>query len=463
MKKKTAGILLGIVVSAAFLAGCAKNEATEAANESAETEKEGNGEDAETEAAHKEEKTETEEIVETEPEVPAKKVGVLLPDEEQERWSRDGAVMKETLVEAGYETQILYAGDDASTQVSQIEGLIDEEVSALIVTPVDAYSLVEVLAGAKEKSIPVFSYDRLVMDTDAVSYYTTFNTREIGQLIGNTIVDEMGLEKARESKQSCTIEFLMGSPDDGAALFLYNGVMEVLQSYLDDGTLVCKSQRTSFDDTGILRWSQATAKTELSQILTEFYSEGDSVDIVCTSYDGFASAALSALEESGLTPGGDGWPMITGVGCEAAAVKNVAEGKQDFSVFLDSRELAAACVKMVDTYLTGEKPEVKDYEQYDNGKKIIGTYTLDVQLIDQDNYQLLIDNGYYEKGQIEPEATPTPTPEPTPEPTPTAEPTATPEPTPEPTVTEAPKSTDSEESDKSNDKEQEEKSKTAAV
>ena len=413
---------------------------------------------------------------------------MLLPNEEQERWSRDGAVMKDKLVEAGYEPRILYAGDDASVQVSQIEGLLEEEVSALIVTPVDAYSLADALAGAKEKSIPVFSYDRLIMDSDAVSYFTSFNTREIGQLIGNTIVKEKGLEKAREDKQSCTIEFLMGSPDDGAALFLYNGVMEVLQSYLDDGTLVCKSQKTSFDDTGILRWSASAAKADLSRTLSEFYSEGDSVDIVCTAYDGFASAALEALEESGLTPGAEDWPLITGVGCEADAVKSVAEGKQDFSVFLDSRELAAECVKMADTYLKGEKPEVKDYEQYDNGKKIIGTYTLDVQLIDQDNYQLLIDNDYYEKEQIEPEPTPTPTeaPEPTvspeatvppepsvsPEPTVSSKPSVSPEPTDtaEPTAVSEPKVTpgkdksgDDTSSEKENDKKQEEKPNTTAV
>ena len=63
----------------------------------------------------------------------------------------------------------------------------------------------------------------------------------------------MDLDKAREDKKSYTIEFLMGSPDDNAALFLCNGIQEGLQEYLDDGTLVCKSGNTSFDDTGIMR------------------------------------------------------------------------------------------------------------------------------------------------------------------------------------------------------------------
>ena len=75
--------------------------------------------------------------------------------------------------------------------------------------------------------------------------------------------------------------------------------------------------------------------------------------------------------------------------------------------------LANDCAAMVDTYLKGEKPEISDYEQYDNGTKIVGTVTSDIQLIDKDNYQMLVDDGYYDEDEIMPEATPTPTPEPT--------------------------------------------------
>ena len=58
---------------------------------------------------------------------------------------------------------------------------------------------------------------------------------------------------------------------------------------------------------------------------------------------------------------------------------------------------------MVDTYLKGEDPEVTDYEQYDNGKKIIGTYTCEIQLIDKDNFELLIDKGLYTEEEVLPE------------------------------------------------------------
>ena len=239
------------------------------------------------------------------------------------------------------------------------------------------------------------------------------------------------LDKVREAKESRTIEFFMGSLDDTQALFLYNGLMETLQEYLDDGTLVCKSGKLSFDDTGILRWSKNTAKSRAAEILEQFYPDGAAPDIICTGFDDAAGAVQEALQEAGVVPGTDIWPMITGNGCKEDAVKRIASGTQAFSVFMDFRELADQCEEMVNVYLHGEDdPEVNDYEQYDNGVKIIGTYLCESQMIDRDNYEILIDNGYYSEKEVEPDPTETPTPEPV-TPTEAAEPTVTP--------TEAPK------------------------
>jgi putative multiple sugar transport system substrate-binding protein len=156
-------------------------------------------------------------------------------------------------------------------------------------------------------------------------------------------------------------------------------------------------------------WEQETAKENLDSILEEFYKE-DSPDILCTAYDPFAAGALEVLEERQILPTEENWPFITGVGCEVQGVVNVAEGTQGFTVFLDNRALAEECVKLVDTYMQGESPEVNDYEQYDNGKKIIGTVTCAPQLIDADNYQIVIDNGFYSEQDILPLIHPTDTP-----------------------------------------------------
>lgn len=413
MKKRAAVILTGMMVSAMFLSACGKNDATEAANESAEVEKEGNGETEETEGQDQEEASDAEDTGNSEDaqdseesKEPAPKVGVLFPDEDQ--WIRDSQAMKAKLEEEGYEPVIMNAEDDAALQAEQIQELVDEQAAALVIAPVDAYALTEVLDHARENSIPVFSYDVLIRDTAAVNYYTTYDRRVIGNEIGKKIAELKELDKAREEKRTLTIEFLMGSPDDVDALFLYNGIMEILQPYLDDGTLICRSGKVSFDDTSIMRWSSTLADNRIKSILSEFYADEMTPDIICTSSDEFTYGVTEALKDQGIQPWDENWPLITGMGSKAEAVRNVAEGELAFTVFMDREELAQTCMKMVVDYLSGEDPEVKDYSHYDNGVKIIGTDTCEAQFIDQDNYQILIDNGTYSEDEIEPEVIPTP-------------------------------------------------------
>lgn len=454
MKKKTVGILLGFLMAAVSLAGCGTNEATEAASESAQTEGEGTGEisedgektedvqeeeektDSESETSDAEEEAEedAEETQAEEEEEEALKVAVLLPDEED--WSADAEALTDNLEEDGYEPLIYYAEGDVSRQVSQIQDLTEEQVAAFIIAPVDPYGLPDVLADVREADIPVFSYDDLIMDTNAVNYYTTFGGRQIGRQIGQEIVERQELDKVREDKGSRTIEFLMGSLDDSQALFLYNGVMEVLQPYLDDGTLECPSGKLSFDDTGLLRQSSSLAESRMQEILEEYYEDGEAPDIICTGFDEAALTVEAVLDEAGIAAGGEEWPMLTGVGCEAEAVKSVASGRMSFTIFMDPREMAARCEDMVHAYIVREEdseadePEVNDYESYDNGVKIIGTYICEAQVIDADNYEILIDNGYYSEDEVRPEATPTPIPE-EPSPTPTERPERTATPVPE--------------------------------
>ena len=456
MKKRAVCMLLGVLLAGTMFTGCGKNKATEVASESAQTEKEGTGEQTEEtasddkkdskssdsksdekkdEIADQKDTDDSEEGEETTDttEEDKEKIAVLLPDEQN--WSRDAKELEQQFQEDGYEPVMLYADNDSSRQVSQIQQMTEDEVSAMVIAPVDPYGLSDALASVKEADIPVISYDDLIMNTNAVKYYVTFGGRQIGQMIAKQIIDSEELDKVREAKESRTIEFLMGSLDDTQALFLYNGVMETLQPYLDDGTLVCKSGKTSFDDTGILRWSTDLAKSRMDDILESTYPDGDVPDIICTGFDNAAMGAEEALEEAGITPGTESWPLISGSGCNAEGVRRIAEGKQTFSIFMDCRELADQCEEMVNVYLHGEDdPEVNDYEQYDNGVKIIGSYLCEPQMIDRENYEILIDNGYYTEDEVRPEATPTPTEAPV---TPTAEASAAPTETAAPTPTEA--------------------------
>ncbi|MBQ7370506.1 MAG: sugar-binding protein [Blautia sp.] len=326
-------------------------------------------------------------------------VGILMPTQSSERWINDGANMKAQLEEKGYNVELQYGEDDTAQQLNQLDNFIAQEVDCLVIAAIDSGVLVNSEANAKDAGIPIIAYDRLLMDTDAVSYYATFDNKGVGTVIANYIVEAADLEGLREAGESKTIEFFMGSPDDNNALFLYNGVMEVLQPYLDDGTLVCKSGRTSFEETCILRWSQETAQNNCENILTSFYADED-LDIACSAFDGFAYGIKAALLGAGYTT--DNWPLITGQDAEVMATKNIIDGTQTMSIYKDTRLLAEKAVSMVDAVLQGSEPEINDTEQYNNGAIVVPSYLCTPVAVDQSNYQeILIDGGYYTEDQLQ--------------------------------------------------------------
>ncbi len=386
MKKKILGALLSVAMVATMLVGCGTNQASAPADDAAATEDTADdaapADDAADDAAPAAEAN-------------GKKVGVAMPTQSSERWINDGANMKEQLEALGYEVDLQYAEDDVQMQVSQIENMIASGVNCLVIASIDSSALVNVEAQAKEAGIPIIAYDRLLMDTDAVSYYATFDNKGVGTAIGKYIEEKKDLANTSETY---TIEFFMGSPDDNNAHMLYAGLMEVLQPYLDNGTLVCKSGRTSFDDTCILRWSQETAQQNCENYLTGFYADED-LDICATAFDGFAYGCKAALEGAGYTE--ENWPMITGQDAELMATKNIISGKQTMSIYKDTRLLASKCVTMVQAVLEGAEPEINDTEQYDNGKIVVPSYLCTPVAVDKDNYQeIIVDGGYYTEEQL---------------------------------------------------------------
>ena len=387
MKKKVLSAILSIAMVATLLVGCGAKE--EAAAPAATTE--APAAEAEAEAPAAEEAAPA-------AEANGKKVGVAMPTQSSERWINDGANMKSQLESLGYEVDLQYAEDDVQMQVSQIENMIASGVECLVIASIDSSALVNVEAQAKEAGIPIIAYDRLLMDTDAVSYYATFDNKGVGTAIAKYIEEKKDLPAAQAAGESYTIEFFMGSPDDNNAKMLYDGIMEVLQPYLDDGTLVCKSGRTSFDDTCILRWSQETAQQNCENYLTGFYADED-LDIACSAFDGFAYGIKAALEGAGYTDAN--WPLITGQDAELMAVKNIISGKQTMSIYKDTRVLAAKCVTMVQAVLEGSEPEINDTEQYNNGVITVPSYLCTPVAVDVDNYQTeIVDGGYYTEEQL---------------------------------------------------------------
>ncbi len=325
-----------------------------------------------------------------------KKVGVAMPTKDLQRWNQDGANMKSALEKAGYTVDLQYANNDIATQVSQIENMITGGCDVLVIASIDGGSLGTVLKEAKEKKIPVIAYDRLIMDTDAVSYYATFDNYKVGTIQGQYIVDTLDLEN---QAGPFNIELFTGSPDDNNARFFFGGAIDILTPYIESGKLNIVSGQKAFEEVATLNWSTEEAQKRMENLITAYYANGTKLDAVLSSNDSCAIGITNALVNAGYTSGN--FPILTGQDCDITSVKNIKAGTQSMSIFKDTRTLADKVVEMVNAILAGKEVPVNDTDTYDNGTGKIPSFLCDPVFADINNYEkLLIDSGYYTADQL---------------------------------------------------------------
>ncbi len=328
------------------------------------------------------------------------KIGVSMPTKDLQRWNQDGANMKSQLEKAGYRVELQYANNDIATQVSQIENMVTGNCKVLVIAAIDGSALKNVLDSAKKKSIPVIAYDRLIMNSDAVSYYATFDNYKVGTIQGDFLVEKLNL-KNRTADDPAYIEMFTGSPDDNNIVFFFGGAYDVLKPYLESKVLVCRSGQTTRAQCATLNWSTEEAQKRMENLIVsnKYGPNGTRLDAVYSSNDSVAMGITKALKDAGYTK--DNFPIITGQDCDVPSVKNMLEGTQAMSIFKDTRTLAEKVVGMVDALVKGGEPEINDTTTYDNGTGFIPSYLCDPVFATIDNYKtLLIDSGYYTESQL---------------------------------------------------------------
>jgi len=327
-----------------------------------------------------------------------KLVGISMPTKTSSRWISDGESMVKSFEDLGYETDLQFADDDIPTQLSQIENMVTKGANVLVIAAIDGTTLTDVLQKAHDAGVLVIAYDRLLSKTANVDYYATFDNFGVGVIQGTQI--ETGLD-LKNAAGPFNVELFGGSPDDTNAFYFYDGAMSVLQPYIDSGKLVVQSGQTGMDKVSTLRWDGAVAQARMDNLLSAYYTD-KRVDAVLAPYDGLSRGIISSLRGVGYGTADQPWPVITGQDAEIASVKAMIAGEQTYTVFKDTRLLAAQTAKMVDQALKGETVEINDTKTYDNGVKIVPSYLLTPFSVDITNYkEILIDSGYIKEADLQ--------------------------------------------------------------
>src|SRR3954468_10513893 len=336
-------------------------------------------------------------------------IGVAMPTQTSERWIADGNSVKEQLEKEGYKVDLQYAGDDIPTQSQQVDQMITQGADLLIIAAIDGTALSSQLQAAADQNIPVIAYDRLIRDSKNVDFYVSFDNYKVGVAQATALLTGLGVTKADGSagdkKGPFNVELFAGSLDDNNAHFFFDGAMDTLKKYIDDGTLVVKSGQTKIEQVAILRWDQETAQKRMEDLLTSTYNGGDKVQGVLSPYDGLSRGIITALQNAGYGPTTTSqptpMPIVTGQDAEIASVKLINDGVQSSTIFKDPRLLAKQAVTASTSFLEGKDPEANDTKTYDNGVKVVSSFLLPVQTVYKNDIQkALVDSGYYTADEV---------------------------------------------------------------
>ena len=329
----------------------------------------------------------------------AKTVGIAMPTKSLERWNRDGDYLKAQFEAAGYAVELKYSDNDTDQQNNDIQAMIADKVDLLIIAAIDGDSLSQTLADAKSAGIPVIAYDRLIMNTDAVSYYVSFDNYTVGVLQGEFVKNALDLDNAAGP---FNIEFTAGDPADNNAGYFFNGAYDTLKPYIDEGKLVIPSGKTTFEQVATPSWSTDTALENMQNTLASYYSDGTVLDVALCSND---STALGVAQAITSDYAGDNTPIVTGQAGDIANLRNIVDGIQTMTVYKNVSDEAGVTLDVAKAILEGKTPDgslqlsaeaAYDTSSYDNGTGIIPSFLLVPWTVTKDDLQKLVDTGLYQ-------------------------------------------------------------------
>lgn len=304
-------------------------------------------------------------------------VGVSWSNFQEERWKTDEAAIKSALEAAGATYISADAQSSSAKQLSDVEALIAQGATALIILAQDAQAIGPAVQAAADEGIPVVAYDRLIEDPRA--FYLTFDNVEVGRMQARAVF-------AAQPKGNYVM--IKGSPTDPNADFLRGGQQEILQAAIDSGAI--KIVGEAYTD----GWLPANAQRNMEQILT---AADNKVDAVVASNDGTAGGVVAALTAQGM----EGIP-VSGQDGDHAALNRVAKGHQTVSVWKDARELGKAAGEIAAALADGS--ELTEIEGSGSWTSPAGTEMtarfLAPMPITQDNMTAVVDAGWISKDDL---------------------------------------------------------------
>ena len=316
-------------------------------------------------------------------------IALLLPETKTTRYeTADKPDFEAKMKELCPDCQIIYsnANQDATQQLSQAEAALTNGAQVLVLDPVDSAAAATIADKAKAQGVPVIAYDRLILNSDGVNYYISFDNEEVGKLQAQSLVDELN----SMGVQNPSIVMINGSPTDNNAGLFKQGAHSVFDPLVSAGKLTIAKEYDTPD------WSPDQAQNEMQQALTALSNK---VDGVYAANDGTAGGAIAAMKAAGLQP----LPPVTGQDAELAGIQRILVGEQYMTVYKAIKPEAEAAAQLAYDLLTKTPvpADMTNGKTVNNGTFDVPSVLLTPIAVTKDNIKdTVVADGFWSVSQI---------------------------------------------------------------
>jgi D-xylose transport system substrate-binding protein len=297
-------------------------------------------------------------------------IAFLLPETQTARYEAlDKPLFEAKVAELCPDCEVQYqnADQDPAKQQSQVEAAVTEGVDVMVLDPVDSTTAGALASRAAQSDIPVISYDRLILDTDALDYYVAFDSLEVGRQQATALTEQL----VKDGNDTGPIVKINGDPKDNNATLFSQGSTEVFEQ---EGVEIAQEYDTP-------DWLPENAQREMEQAITATGKE--QIKGVYAANDGTAGGAIAAMKANGLDPK---QIPVTGQDAELTAVQRIIGGEQFMTVYKPIQPLAEAAAELAVAVANGEEPSADLVTgETDNGTEAVPTAVIDTVAVTAEN------------------------------------------------------------------------------
>lgn len=325
-------------------------------------------------------------------------VGVVLPTKDEPRWIQDEASFRKLLAGKA-SVELLFSQGDPNKEKQNVEALLNKGIKVLVICPHDGAAAAAAAEAAKKEGVTVIGYDRLITDTNAIDYYVTFDSFQVGVAQGQYLIDHI-----KAGSKGNSLYLYAGAASDNNAFIFFDGAWSVLQPKIADGTFVIRNSDKAVALQGKKNLTRAELADIIGQVTTDWNFDtakkkaADNLTVAKTSEKGDCyvlapndgtSRAIS--DEFAKDPAVTSY-VSTGQDAELASAQYIIDGKQSMTVWKNTAVLAEDAITMALDVLAGKTPVTTS--TYDNNVKQVPAKQTAVTVIDKANVKLLAEADY---------------------------------------------------------------------